>query len=270
MISPVQAREAVHLLLLRRLQGVAHGQAVTLKGGVNLRLFFFSRRYSEDVDLDADGEYRLAITSAISGIFDDRSFAGELRSLGLRGVDPKEGPNKDTETTYRYRFHVLAPAGHSLGTKVEISFRDRHPADRSRVEAPDPEILAPYGIPAGDLRVGHYVRESAIRQKIAALAGRTRTEARDVFDVDMLLGDSKRGRRDLVAYLRSVTEPDVARIARERALTLGYGEYEALVVRFLADEVRGDYATQDRWDEMRLRVALLLEAIERGTEEGDV
>lgn len=91
MMSGTQAREAVHLLLLRELQKVKEARAVILKGGVNLRLFHGSPRYSEDIDLDGESDPRLAIRSTIRGIFGDREFARSLTRLGLRGVDPKEG-----------------------------------------------------------------------------------------------------------------------------------------------------------------------------------
>ena len=51
-LSPVAAREAVHLLILQEVANVHGGDAVVLKGGMNLRLFFGSVRYSEDMDLD--------------------------------------------------------------------------------------------------------------------------------------------------------------------------------------------------------------------------
>ena len=50
----IQAREAVHVLLLRELNELGSGGTTTLKGGVNLRLFWGSVRYSEDMDLDIE------------------------------------------------------------------------------------------------------------------------------------------------------------------------------------------------------------------------
>lgn len=144
MLSPTQAREAVHVLLLQELQEVKDARAVVLKGGVNLRLFHRSPRYSEDMDLDGDPDDRLAIRSTIRGIFDDRQFARSLSRLGLRGIDPKEGPSKDTSTTFRYKFHVLAPGNQSYGTKVEVSFRARHEADSFDLAEPDPDRVVPY------------------------------------------------------------------------------------------------------------------------------
>jgi predicted nucleotidyltransferase component of viral defense system len=50
-LTPAATRELVHLLILRELGGVRRGGGAIAKGGVNLRLFFDSIRYSEDMDL---------------------------------------------------------------------------------------------------------------------------------------------------------------------------------------------------------------------------
>jgi hypothetical protein len=47
-----QQREIFHFLFLERLLKIADPRLFVLKGGVNLRFFFNSPRYSEDMDLD--------------------------------------------------------------------------------------------------------------------------------------------------------------------------------------------------------------------------
>lgn len=262
MISPIQAREAVHVLLLRELQQVKDGRAVILKGGVNLRLFHESPRYSEDMDLDGDSDARLGIRSTIRGIFDDRQFARALSRLGLRGVDPKEGPNKDTETTFRYKFHVLAPGSQSYGTKVEVSFRERNEADSFEIAEPDRNRVARYLSTDEKLLVQRYGRRAAIRQKIEALAGRMRIEARDIFDIHMLLGEEQPPSPALLDFLADNIEAPTLELAHERALELEYPEYESLVVRFLEDEAREQYRSQERWDVLRLKTAGLTESVQ--------
>ncbi len=261
MLTATQAREAVHVLLLRRLQKVQDARAVILKGGVNLRLFHGSPRYSEDIDLDGVPGARLAIRSTIRSIFDDRDFARSLARLGLRGVDPGEGPNKDTETTFRYKLHVLAPGNQSYGTKVEVSFRERNETDPFGIATPPSDRLGRY-LPEGDeIRVQRYERPAAVRQKIEALAGRTRIEARDIFDIHVLLRDEDGGRPTLTDFLADTIDSSTLQLARERALELEYPEYESLVVRFLEDDVRPEYRSQERWDHLRLSAASLVDAV---------
>lgn len=261
MISGIEAREAVHVLLLSELQGVKDARAVVLKGGVNLRLFHGSPRYSEDMDLDGEPDARLAIRSTIRGIFEDRAFARSLTRVGLRGVDPKEGPDKDTESTFRFKFHVLAPGGQSYGTKVEVSFRDRNEADAYELAEPDPSRTRKYLPPDESLMVQRYGRDAAIRQKIEALAGRTRIEARDIFDIHLLLGGEDLSDARLVRFLGETIDSDTLELAHERGLELEYPEYESFVVRFLEDDVRQAYRSRDRWNVLRLKTASLVEAV---------
>lgn len=54
-LTPLQKREVFHLLFLRELVRTVPLSAFVLKGGTNLRFFFGSIRYSEDMDLDASG-----------------------------------------------------------------------------------------------------------------------------------------------------------------------------------------------------------------------
>lgn len=267
MISPIRAREAVHVLLLRELQEVKDARAVILKGGVNLRLFHGSPRYSEDMDLDGESDARLAIRSTIRGIFDDREFARSLAQIGLRGVDPKEGPNKDTETTFRYKFHVLAPGNQSYGTKVEVSFRERNEADSFELAEPDRDRVARYLSADENLLVQRYGRHAAIRQKIEVLAGRTRIEARDIFDIHMLVGEKDPPSSALLKFLAETVDTRTLELASQRALELEYPEFESLVVRFLEDEAREEYRSQERWDLLRLKTAALIEAVQATKQE---
>jgi len=256
-LSPVAAREVVHLLILRALRGIRRGSGITVKGGVNLRLFFGSVRYSEDMDLDGTAQARDAVRATISGMFEDRAFTQRLRRFGIRELDPGEGPNKDTETTFRYKFGVLAGGGVRYSTKVEVSFRERHKADRAVNEAPAAEILRAYDM--APLEVRHYVREAAVRQQLDALGGRREAQARDVFDLNMLAPDPAPG--SLVRFLAKEIPAARLKEAHGRALAISYAEYEGQVFAFLGDDAQHGYATEDAWDEMRLGAAALIENV---------
>lgn len=255
-LSPVASREVVHLLILHQLAALRDGRCATAKGGVNLRFFFGSIRYSEDMDLDGETEASVAIRDTLKGIFEDTGFARRLRRFGIRGLDPGEGPNKDTETTFRYKFGVLVGSGVRYPTKVEVSFRQRHPGDRAVLDSPDASILQAYDL--GRMDIFHYVHEAAVRQKIEALAGRKEAQARDVFDLDALLGRSRDDR--LSSLLANTVPPERLRAAYSRALAITYEEYRGQVFEFLAEEARSSYATESAWDGIRLRVATLIES----------
>lgn len=237
---------------------------MTVKGGVNLRLFLASARYSEDMDLDGAIEVSAAIRGCLTGLFDDREFTRRLSRFGIRGLDPGEGPNKDTETTFRYKFGVIVGGGIRYPTKVEVSFRARYAADPAVFEAPSRRILDAYGLDA--FEVHHYVREAAVRQKLEALAGRREVQARDVFDTHMLVPDTPA--TEMFDFLAKAIRRERLEQAHARALGVSYSEYRGQVLEFLGDEARSRYGAEAVWDEMRLRVAALIEGIMGRRERG--
>jgi hypothetical protein len=209
------------------------------------------------MDLDGTGQASEAIRGSLIGMFENSAFTRRLQSFGIRELDPGEGPNKNTETTCRYKFGVVVGGGIRYPTKVEVSFRERHVADKAVLEAPTPEILQAYGMDT--LEVRHYAREAAARQKIEALAGRREAQARDVFDLHMLVPDQAPD--NLVQLLAKGIADNRLKEAHERALAITYAEYEGQVFEFLGEEARSRYGTQGAWDEMRLRAATLIENV---------
>jgi len=254
--SPTSTRELVHLLILQELGAVRRGGGVVVKGGVNLRLFFRSPRYSEDMDLDGAADGSTDIRTHIARLFDDRGFTRRLHAFGIRGLDPGEGPNKDTETTFRYKFGVIGGGGVRYPTRVEVSFRAHHPADEDAAETPARTILEVYGL--HDFEVRHYALDAAVRQKIQALAGRREAQARDVFDLCVLVPGAPAG--PLLDFLAETVPSDHLEEARARALAISYDEYRGQVIEFLEESERTSQGTEGAWDEMRLRAAVLIEA----------
>jgi hypothetical protein len=256
-LSPVAAREIVHLGILQRLMRIRRGDAVTVKGGVNLRLFFGSPRYSEDMDLDGTAQASDAIRDALKGLVEGAEFARGLRPFGIRELDPGEGPNKDTDTTFRYKFGIVVPGAIRYPTKVEVSFRGRHRADRTALESPAREILHPYGVDPFEIR--HYVREAAVRQKLGALAGRREAQARDVFDLYTLV--PRPAADDLIQYLAAQLSTSTLHEGRARALAITYEEYVGQVMEFLGEEAPATHDGETTWDDMRLHAVGLIESV---------
>jgi len=56
MINDLQTREIFHIEFLRRFVPKIDLNHIALKGGVNLRLFFQSIRYSENMDININGK----------------------------------------------------------------------------------------------------------------------------------------------------------------------------------------------------------------------
>src|SRR6266487_3832121 len=219
MLDDVAVREGFHVHLLRALVERINPSLFRLKGGVNLRLFFGSIRYSEDIDLDGDQRARPALRREVGRLLHDAAFLRQLAALGIRGIEARSGPNKDTETMLRYKARVVSPGGVPLPTKVEVSYRSEESAEEATLEAADERITSQYLSSANrPLSVMHYTLMPAVRQKIAALALRAEVQARDVFDLALLAhGDTDR--LDL-PFLRSRLTDDSLREAHRRALSL--------------------------------------------------
>lgn len=111
MLDDAAVREAFHVVLLRKLAERVNTALFRLKGGVNLRLFFGSVRYSEDMDLDGHDRARAALRREVGRPLRDPSLLRHLAERGIRGIDGRTGPNKDTETTLRYKMRVVSPGG---------------------------------------------------------------------------------------------------------------------------------------------------------------
>ncbi len=209
------------------------------------------------MDLDGTVEASATIRDALKGLVGGTGFARGLRPFGVRDLDPGEGPNKDTDTTFRYKFGVIVTGGIRYPTKVEVSFRDRPETDKTAIESPDPEILQAYGVDGFEIR--HYVREAAVRQKLGALGGRREAQARDVFDLYLLVPHTAPD--ELIRYLAKALPASTLKEAQARALAITYEEYVGQVIEFLGERARATHGNENAWDEMRLHVAGLTERV---------
>ena len=99
-LSPRQARDVLHLALLEELAAKLGTEHWSVKGGVNLRAYFGSVRYSEDIDLDVAPFKRQAVKKHLRETLKPGGrFARRLREYGIQElrIDEKE-ISKDSET----------------------------------------------------------------------------------------------------------------------------------------------------------------------------
>lgn len=121
-LTPREAREAFHVILLDELGTRLEHDHWTVKGGVNLRVFFDSVRYSEDIDLDVLPIKRQAVRNQLRQILKSEQLMRRLRSIGIQDLRRGEKEiSKDTETTLRFNRQVVV-GGVPHSTTVEISF----------------------------------------------------------------------------------------------------------------------------------------------------
>jgi predicted nucleotidyltransferase component of viral defense system len=250
--TDTRLREVFHLLFLERLLKVAEPALFVLKGGVNLRFYFHSPRYSEDMDLDVLGGAVSTLKKNGYKILDDASFLRVLVSYGIARIEVNDTAKaKHTETTQRFRVNLINTAGRKLPTKVEFS-RRAVSDEPFLLEALDPAIARQYRRLA--FTVQHYSGEAAVMQKIRALAGRPATQARDIFDLEILYRGGYWAQHQILAQLDQTSREQ----ALAAAMAISFQDYTNQVVEFLELEHRNEYGTESAWKDMQNRVAALL------------
>ena len=242
--------EFLHLAFLQVLPTRLAVSDYIVKGGANLRLFFNSRRRSQDIDLDYAGNAFWKVEERVDAVLDSRAFRELLR---VRGIDLLNlTKSKQTDTTRRWKFAVQHSGSH-LNSKIEFSSRRKRDPEVS-FDIAGTDIGREAGLRA--VRANHYLAPAAIRQKIYVLAERQQTEPRDVFDLDLLITQYP----DVVR--RGDIKESLAQQAAKAAFAISFEAYRELVVDFLEDEFVEIYERREVWDEMILRVVAFLEKLQ--------
>ena len=245
-LSIPQATELFHVAFLDVLSKRLEFDRYVLKGGANLRYFFDSVRYSQDIDLDVEGVPAWRLNEKIEALLSSPQTALLLRNAQLE-VAERSNP-KRTDTTQRWKIGLEAP-GHSelIRTKIEFSYREGEGAHR--IEPIPRRIVEPYALRSP--LVPHYVEDAPTEQKVLALAGRSETQARDVFDLDLLLR-----RRSLAP---GALDSEVLTAAVDLAMQLPYAAFQDQVLPFLEPEAVELYEGEASWEQMQTFVAEQLE-----------
>jgi hypothetical protein len=238
--------ELLHLALLQVMPSHLPVSDYAVKGGANLRLFYDSRRRSQDIDFDYLGSRFEAVEAGLDAALASRAFRDLLRVAGVKMSEPTKP--KQTDTTRRWKFFVEGPDAR-LNTKIEFSAREADPEHAFETARDD----LGRGIGLRVVKAGHYLPPAAIRQTIRALAQRQESEPRDVFDLDLLLathgGQIRPGEVD----------PATLKKAIDAALSIPYETYEDLVVQYIEDDFVEIYGRPEVWTDMTLGVVEHLE-----------
>jgi predicted nucleotidyltransferase component of viral defense system len=255
MFTDTQIREVFHFYFLDRLLKQSDPGLYILKGGVNLRFFFKSPRYSEDMDIDVLAGSVQTLRKNGYKILNDGAFQRSLRSFDIADIEVNDPAKaKQTQTTQRFRFALITPAGHRLPTKVEFSRRNQSSDGESESASIDTEIARFYR--RLSFRCPHYTGGAAIAQKVRALAGRPVTQARDVFDLAILF---RGGHSPSAPWSQLLAGGEHAK-AIDCLMGLTWQEYEGQVVEFLEKDSRDEYGNKDAWNSLQNLVLSRLEA----------
>jgi predicted nucleotidyltransferase component of viral defense system len=249
-LTDAQIIELFHLTFFQVLQARLDQSRYVVKGGASLRYYFESLRYSEDVDLDAVEIEPWRLEEKIDAVLASRAMGLLLRTADLT-VEQVTKP-KQTETTQRWK-PSLAIRGRRvpLSTKIEFSHREADP--RRVLEAVPDRVVARYALRPPTMF--HYAADAAIEQKIAALARRSETQARDLFDLELLL------RRHRDAVRPGSMKARLLDAAVERAFELPFEAFQDQVVPFLDPDAVELYNDRSTWARMQEFVAEQLEGL---------
>ncbi len=246
--ADIQSIERFHLLFLDQLGRRLDKKMYALKGGCNLRFFWKSIRYSEDIDFDVHTVAKHTLQKNVDQILKSTGFEQILRSQKLQLIE--FSASKQTDTTQRWKVHLRPPSGAHLPTKIEFSRRKFDPG--IVFGSVDAEILTSYNL--RPLIATHYNLETASAQKVQALIGRKETQARDVFDLAFLF---ERGAKGSAIKL---DKENLAK-AREVALSVPFDQYQSQVVAYLPPEYQDHYGTGKAWDTLQGNVIRVLKKI---------
>lgn len=243
--SPQASAELFHLVLLDMLGRKVDKQHHALKGGCNLRFFFKSIRYSQDMDLDVSTALsKERLQKVMNRILESKTIEQILDVKGIR-IQEKSSP-KQTETTQRWKLALSVPGSRAF-FRTRIEFSRRGMKTGLAFDSVDPNLIRTYEL--SPILASHYQREEAFVQKVVALAIRRQIQARDVFDLYQLLSS---GANPVAAYDEV---PEYLERARNNAWAVSYDMFKSQVISFLHPEYQAQYSSQELWDNIILTVA---------------
>jgi hypothetical protein len=245
-LSIPQATELFHVAFLDLLSRRLDRDRYALKGGANLRYFFNSVRYSQDIDLDVERVPAWRLNEKIEALLSSPQLGLLLRASGM-AITRRSNP-KRTDTTQRWKVGLRAPGqAEEISTKIEFSYREGE--GEYSIERIPGRIVEPFALRSP--LVPHYVGVTPTKQKVLALAGRSETQARDVFDLDLLMRSHPLAAGSL--------DPAVLSEAAERALHLPYAAFQGQVLPFLEADSVELYEGESSWEQMQTFVGEQLE-----------
>ena len=256
MYNSLKQREVFHIEFLRWFSRKLRADYYALKGGVNMRFFYSSTRYSEDIDIDVSNISIDALQNIVLKILLTQSFKYSFKPYGVGDIiAPDMTKAKQTETTQRFKIHIITLAGEDLFTKIEFSRRGMNKG--VVIGSVSDSILRFYKLIP--LLIPHYNIQSTIMQKISAIASRPVVQARDIFDLYILNSqyiDTEKAEFEII-------KKDKLEKAYSSIFTVTFGQFRDSVVPYLPQEEQSTYNTDPSWDEIRLKAANLIEGFGR-------
>src|SRR3989338_3748870 len=103
-LSPKTQVEIFHLLFLRQFSSLTDPNLYAIKGGCNLRFFFESVRYSEDLDIDVATIQKQTLENKVNKILHSPALIKSLAEYGITEIN--SSAPKQTPTTQRWKIQL--------------------------------------------------------------------------------------------------------------------------------------------------------------------
>lgn len=131
-----------------------------LKGGANLRYFFGSERYSEDIDIDLIEPVPWSLEDQVDGAL---ASAALRKLLAIGNLELAErGSAKQTATTHRWKVGIKMP-GDSVLVRSKVEFSNRSVEGEYLLASLPQEVVEPYALRPPSVQ--HYDAAAATAQK---------------------------------------------------------------------------------------------------------
>ena len=208
-----------------------------------MRFFFRSPRYSDDIDLDAQSISVAVLHKKVNSVLRSKPFIDilQVRNIEIEHITE----HKQTETTHRWKLGLIVPhIDKPLPTKIEFSRRGLE--ESIKFESISSEIIRAFEL--SPILVNHYTAEMTSLQKIRALISRKTAQARDVFDLYLLL-TSKVEKLVLPEELRSNLNK-----AKENIFSMDFTIFKSQVISYLEPEDQPRFESSEVWDNIRLHI----------------
>lgn len=218
-----------------------------LKGGCNLRFFFDSIRYSEDIDLDVHTIAPQTLRNAVNKILSSVPFQNLLKTKSITISDfttPKQ-----TQTTQRWKIQLLTPT-QSLPTNTKIEFSRRSDTTGAVTEHISKALTLIYQL--RPIYITHYNVDMALNQKIKALILRNETQARDIFDIYHLI------HRHKIRSRESFKDKEL-HTAIENTMSISFSEFKSQVISYLEPNYQYQFDDANIWNAIVTEVCNFLE-----------
>jgi hypothetical protein len=190
----------------------------------------------------------------MNGLLSGQALCASLRAAGVE-INRVSAP-KQTDTPQRWKIGLQAQGRCNTPLHTKVEFSRRPTEEEASLEAVFSAVLAHHAMLP--VLVRHYPLDAALRQKVGALVGHTVVQARDVFDLGVLLN---RADSDAPRALHRIRERLAGAI--ERVMEVSFDQFQGQVVAYLDPDHADMYASRAAWDALQSQVVDELERAAR-------